>query len=112
MIAKGFFDLELDDIEELLKDKIHEIRLVALLILVENFNKSDEYRKKKLYNFYLDNIERVNNWDLVDLSADKIIGNYLFEKEKSLLYELAKSDNLWERRIAIISTFTFIKKNQ
>ncbi|MEK6948392.1 MAG: DNA alkylation repair protein [Nanoarchaeota archaeon] len=108
IIAKKFLDLILQDIKRLLNSKIHEHRLVALFILVDNFNKDPE----KIYNFYLENIDCVNNWDLVDLSADKIVGKYLSnKKDHSVLYSLVKSDNLWHRRISIVSTFYFIKNN-
>lgn len=109
-IAKKFPSLPLDQIKFHLQSKIHEERLIALLILVENYKKSKE--KIKIVNFYLENTDKINNWDLVDLTADKILGNYLLNKNKNTLYKLAKSDNIWERRIAIISTFHFIKNNQ
>jgi len=107
-IAKKFFNLELKEVKELLNSKIHEERLIGLLILVYNYPKN----KKKIFDFYLENTNRINNWDLVDLTADKIVGNYLIDKDKKLLYKLAKSGNLWERRISIVSTFHFIKNNK
>lgn len=114
-VAKNYLELDDQEIRELLDSKIHEHRLAALLLLVEKYKKSDEKRKKKIVDFYLTNTDRINNWDLVDLSADKILGDYLFDKddrEKSILYTLARSKNLWERRIAIISTFAFIKQEK
>lgn len=108
-IAMQHLDLSLKDLQKLLKSKIHEQRLIALLILVEKYKKSDEKNKERIFNFYIENIESVNNWDLVDLSAEKIIGAYLFDKEKNLLYEFAKSENLWKRRIALLSSFYFIQ---
>lgn len=108
-IAKQFKDLSLKEIQQLIFSPIHEERLVALLILVEQFRKADETKRKIIYDFYLKNSKRVNNWDLVDLSAEKIIGAYLLDKNKRILFKLAKSKNLWERRIAIMSTFHFIK---
>ena len=110
-IALDFLNLSLDDIKTLLKSKIHENRLIGLLILVERFKNSDENDRKIIYNFYLENTRMVNNWDLVDLSADKILGKSLLHKNKKILYELSKSVNLWERRISIISTFEFIRNN-
>jgi 3-methyladenine DNA glycosylase AlkD len=110
-IAKKYSDLTLKELKKLLSSKIHEHRLTSLLILIIKFNKTDEHGKKEIVNFYLNNTNYINNWDLVDLSADKILGKYLLDKDKSILYKLAKSDNLWERRIAIISTFAFIKNN-
>jgi 3-methyladenine DNA glycosylase AlkD len=110
--AKRNKTMELNEVKELLKSKIHEHRLAALLILVEKYQKSDEKGKKRIYDFYWKNSKKVNNWDLVDLSADKIVGDYLFDKDKKLLYKLARSKNLWERRIAIIATFHFIKNGK
>ena len=109
-IAKQFKDLSLEDLSVLIKSKIHEERLIALFILVDKTKKAEEKEKEKISKFYLKNLKYVNNWDLIDLSAEKIIGEYLFDKEKKLLFELAKGD-LWERRIAVMSTFNFIKKN-
>ena len=111
-LAKKYSNVSFDDINNLLQSKIHEERLIALLILVNNYQKTDEKTKDKIYNFYLSNSKRINNWDLVDLTADKIIGHYLINRNKEILYKLAKSNNLWERRISIISTFHFIKNNQ
>jgi 3-methyladenine DNA glycosylase AlkD len=108
-IAKQFNDLSLEEIQEVIKSSIHEERLIALFILTEQFRKADEPKKKIIFNFYLKNTKRVNNWDLVDLSAEKIIGAYLMDKDKKVLFKLAKSKNLWERRIAIMSTFHFIR---
>jgi 3-methyladenine DNA glycosylase AlkD len=104
--------LTLDDIQELLNDNIHEHRLCALFALVAQYKKADEKQKKKIYRFYLKNTKRINNWDLVDLSAHKIVGDYLLDKDRKILYKLAKSKNLWEKRISIISTFAFIAKGQ
>lgn len=110
-IAKKYFNLSFPEIEKLLSSKIHEERLIALLILVYNFQKFEE-KRKEIYSFYIKNKKFVNNWDLVDLSSDKIVGAYLIDKSKSILYKLAKSKNLWDRRIAIVSTFYFIKHNK
>jgi len=111
-VADKFQELSLKDIEKLLKSKIHEHRMTALLILIKQYKKADEREKKKIFNFYLKNTKNINNWDLVDISAPKIMGEYLLNKPRNVLYKLAKSDNLWERRIAIISTFTFIRNNE
>lgn len=108
-IAKKFKDLTLEDLSVLIKSKIHEERLIALLILVDKMKKVDEKEQEKIYRVYLKNLKYVNNWDLVDLSAHKIIGEHLYDKDRKILFKLAKG-NLWERRIAIISTFNFIKK--
>lgn len=109
-IAKKYKDLPFADVSTLLQSEWHEERLTALLILVHNFERGND--QEKIVEFYLQNTQRVNNWDLVDLSADKIVGAWLFDKDKSILYDLAKSTNLWERRIAIMSTFYFIRHNQ
>jgi len=111
-VAKKYNHLALVDIKRLLQPKIHEERLTALLILVDTFEKSGASRQEKIANFYLRNTKHINNWDLVDLSAEKIVGKYLFNKQKKVLYTLAKSKSLWNRRIAIISTFYFIKHNK
>jgi 3-methyladenine DNA glycosylase AlkD len=109
-IAKKYSNLYFEDIKELLYSKIHEERLCTLLILVEQFEKGNEEDKKKIFNFYIKNVRQANNWDLVDLSAPKIVGEYLQTKPKDILYKFAESKNLWERRVSIISTFAFIKK--
>ena len=108
-IAKQFRDLSFDDIGKLIKSKIHEERLISLFILVDQYQKTDEERKNKIYSFYLKNRKYVNNWDLVDLSAPKIIGKHLLNRNKSILIKYAKSLNLWEKRIAMLATYTFIK---
>jgi 3-methyladenine DNA glycosylase AlkD len=108
-VAKKFEILQLSEIQKLIKSKIHEHRLTALLILVKQFEKGDDQKRTKIYNFYLKNTKYINNWDLVDLSAPNIIGKYLYDKPRSVLYDLVKSKSIWDRRISIISTFYFIK---
>ena len=110
-VAKRYVDLPLNDLQELLSSKIHEHRLTALLILVSKYEKAGSVGKDEIFSFYLKNTENINNWDLVDLSAPRIIGDYLYKKDRSILFKLAKSNNLWERRIAILSTSNFIKNN-
>tara|TARA_Y100000310_G_scaffold345753_1_gene469290 strand:- start:7758 stop:8462 length:705 start_codon:yes stop_codon:yes gene_type:complete len=110
-IAQKYVDVSFDDVKKLLKSEIHEHRLTGFFILVYKFEKADESEKKEIAEFYLDNLDRANNWDLIDCVADKILGPYYFEKDISMLYLLARSDNLWERRISIITTFYFIKQN-
>jgi len=107
-VAKKYKELSIDKIQSLLRSPIHEERLTALLILVENFRKADETEKTEIFNLYLKNTKYINNWDLVDLSASRIVGEFLKDKPVDILYTLAKSKSLWERRIAIISTFQFI----
>jgi 3-methyladenine DNA glycosylase AlkD len=112
MVAKRHGTLSLKEIRRLLGSKVHEHRLAALLILVYQYDKADEEKRKEIYDFYMKNAKRVNNWDLVDLSAERIVGPYLMKRDKSPLYKLARSDNIWERRIAILSTFHFIKNGR
>lgn len=108
-IAKKYWNLfSLADAEKLLKSKIHEERMVALFILIEKFKKGDARKRERVYKIYLRNTRHINNWDLVDLSAPNIVGEFLRDKPKAILYKLAKSGNLWERRIAILATFNFI----
>jgi 3-methyladenine DNA glycosylase AlkD len=108
-IAKEYAHISLTEILALLKSPFHEIRLVSLFILTLKYEKSDQNDKEKIVNVYLGHTAYINNWDLVDTSAHKILGDYLFDKKKDLLYRLARSKLLWERRIAIIATFKFIK---
>lgn len=103
-IAKKYKDLPLSDVEKLLQSKFHEFRLTALIILTE---KNDN---KKIVELYLRNTKHINNWDLVDLSSHEILGAYLLNKPRNILYRLAKSKNIWERRIAIITTYAFLRK--
>ena len=110
-VSKKYKDLDLDSIQELLKTNIHEFRLTALFILVAQYQKADDKKKKVIVDFYLKNTKNINNWDLVDLSSHKILGDYLLKRDKKILYKLAKSKNLWERRIAIITTAAFIKND-
>jgi 3-methyladenine DNA glycosylase AlkD len=111
-VAKKYTDLSLPELQELLQSKIHEYRLTALFILIAQFKKADESGKKIIADFYLKNTKNINNWDLVDLSAPNILGNYFFDKDKAVLYRLANSADLWEKRMAILATYTFIKKGQ
>ena len=105
---------ELSDVQEILKSEFHEMRLVAILILVNKFEKSkDKTEQKKLVDFYLKNTKYINNWDLVDLSCYKLLGRYCFENQKDdILRELSNSDNMWEKRIAIVATMHHIKKGK
>ena len=111
-IAKKYQNLSLKETEKLLHSKIHEERLIALLILIHKFQTDKEDLKEKIFKLYLKNTKYINNWDLVDLSAHKIIGEYLRNKSKKILYKLVKSENIWERRIAVLTTFQFIKDNE
>jgi 3-methyladenine DNA glycosylase AlkD len=111
-IAKRYFkDIGLGDLTFLLQDAAHESRLTALFMLVYKFEKAKtDAEKKDLAGLYLENLDYVNNWDLVDSSADKILGAYLFTRNKDVLYELARSGHLWKQRVAIMATFYFIRQ--
>lgn len=112
IVAKQCKDLSLKEMEKLLQSKIHEERLLALIILVNQFKKADEDKQKQIFDLYLSNTKYINNWDLVDVSAEYIVGGYLIDRSKTILKTLAQSKLLWERRIAIIATFQFIKQKQ
>lgn len=111
-IAARYLDFSLNDIEQLLHAKFHEYRLISLIILTEKYKKSTENDRTEIYLFYVKNASYINNWDLVDASADKIVGAYLLDKPREKLYELANSQNLWEKRIAIVATYAFIKQKE
>ena len=120
-IAVKFKNLSFADIKKLFESKYHEERLIALLILVHNFSNGDEIVRKEIFDFYLAHTKYINNWDLVDLSADKIAGEYLLrvsgvssvsKVSRAILMDLARSENLWERRISIVATYAFIKNGE
>ena len=110
-LAKKYPDLLMNDLRKLISSRMHEERLVCLFILINRYKKVDSNGKKEVVDFYLRNLRYINNWDLVDLSSGPILGDHLIHNDRSILYEMAKSDDLWERRIAIMSTFTFIRQN-
>ncbi|MDD3284355.1 MAG: DNA alkylation repair protein [Patescibacteria group bacterium] len=111
--AKKYFDINLREVEELLKSEIHEYRLIALFILVKKYELSkNETSREKIFKIYIKNKRYINNWDLVDLSAPNIVGNYLLNKDRNILYNFAKSDHLWTKRIAMLSCYTFIKNGE
>ncbi|MDA8138810.1 MAG: DNA alkylation repair protein [Desulfobacteraceae bacterium] len=107
-LAKQHLDLDLNQAAKLLTTKIHEQRLVALLILTYQYPRLERAAQEAIYRFYLAHTTWINNWDLVDLSAPKIVGAHLLDADKAVLCDLAKSQSLWERRIAIIATMYFI----
>jgi len=133
ILSKKYSDLTFKDIETLLHSKYHEQRLTALFILILQYKKASVsleskaskhpqvvksssqkdaiLTQEKIYDFYLANTKYINNWDLIDLSAPNIVGDYLLNKDKVILYKLAKSKDLWEKRISILATFAFIKNN-
>lgn len=110
-VAKKFGNLPYEDVKVLLDSSVHEERLVALLILVQNYSRAPSTEKESIVRFYLGNTGKINNWDLVDLSAPNILGAHLMYGNRRLLFRLAKSDNVWERRIAIVATLHFIRNS-
>ena len=111
-IAKKFRRISLAEVSKLLESKFHEERLLSILMLVNLFKSGDEDDQELIYELYLDKTRFINNWDIVDISAGNIVGAFLFEKDKAPLYRLVFSENLWERRIAIVATFYFIKNDE
>ena len=110
-IAKNFADLSPGDLNDLLDSEFHEHRFAALVIMVGQYKRADPEEQQRLFDFYLAAMRRgrINNWDLVDCSAEYIVGEYLYERPRELLPRLARSGIVWERRIAVLSTFAFIK---
>jgi 3-methyladenine DNA glycosylase AlkD len=111
-VVRKYRGLDDDAVLELLASPWHEDRLVAVLLLVEGYKRGDELRRGKVHRAYLANARWINNWDLVDCSAEYVIGAHLVADEIRLLERLARSKNLWERRIAIVATFHFIKRGE
>ena len=100
------------DVLRLLNSDIHEERLLAILLLVRAFSEGDEEKQKEIYDLYLENTGFINSWDLVDVSAEHIVGAYLFNKSRKPLYELVRSDLLWDKRISVMATFHFIRRDE
>lgn len=111
-LARIYANIQLSDVTVLLKSKVHEERLIALFILVSKYTKGNEKEQKEIFDFYLQHTKYINNWDLVDSSAHKIVGEYLLPRDRSVLPTLAQSNSLWERRIAIIATAAFINNGE
>ncbi len=111
-LVKKYKEISIDETFQLLKSQFHEERLLSLLILVDIFKKAKKEDKKFVYTRYVDNTRYINNWDLVDCSAEHIVGAYLWRVDKRPIYNLASSKSLWERRISIMSTFHYIKHNE
>ncbi|MDH4944433.1 DNA alkylation repair protein [Sulfurimonas sp. C5] len=110
-LSKKYKQLSLDETILLLKSEYHESRLLALFILIFHFENASK-QKQTIYELYLSHTQYINNWDLVDSSAHKIVGSYLLDKNRDILYRLVQSDSLWERRIAVVATLWFIKHLQ
>jgi 3-methyladenine DNA glycosylase AlkD len=107
-VAKKYLDLNLSKIKELLKSKVHEHRMVGILILIKKYEKD----KEEIFNFYMNNLKGINNWDLIDVSCPRIVGEFLLDKDKKILYDFANSEDLWKKRIAIVSTWKFIREGE
>lgn len=111
-VAKTYRDLPLSQLDRLIASPFHEARLCALVILTDQYQKTKDLQERdQLYRFYVDHMHCINNWDLVDVSCHKVVGAHLEDKDRSILYEWAQSNNLWFRRISVISTFWFIRNN-
>jgi 3-methyladenine DNA glycosylase AlkD len=108
--AAKYSGVSSDVLLNLIKSPVHEERLLSLIILTKQYKKADETRKKAIVNFYLDNRKYINNWDLVDLSAPYIPGPYFYDKDRSILYDLVNNGSMWDKRIAVLTSFYFIKQ--
>lgn len=111
-LSKKYKHLPILETEKLLASQFHEERLLAILILIERYKLAEREEQEQIFDLCLNNIEYINNWDLVDTCAPHIVGPYLFRKDKQPLFDLAKSNNLWERRMAIMSCYFFIRQHQ
>ncbi|MCK6562868.1 DNA alkylation repair protein [candidate division KSB1 bacterium] len=113
-LAKEFMEMPPNEIEKLIENPIHEVRVGAVSIMdwQARSKKISAERRKELFDLYIKRHDRINNWDLVDRSAPYVVGGYLFDKSRAILYKLARSRNMWERRTAIVSTFYFIRKGE
>jgi 3-methyladenine DNA glycosylase AlkD len=112
LIAKKHIDISIIDMKTLIQSKYHEERLLGLIILVNKYSKTKDRKiKDQLYKIYISSFKYINGWDLVDVTCPHVVGKHLTDKDSSILYIWAKSDDLWTKRIAIVSTFSFIRKN-
>jgi 3-methyladenine DNA glycosylase AlkD len=112
LVKEHWKTMNLSDIQELINDKIHELRFAGLLVLVAQFPKSSFVQQRNIVDFYVKNVHQINNWDLVDCSAYKILGKFLLEKDRQILYDLAATGHLWSERVAVVSCFEFIRNRQ
>jgi len=111
-LARECDALPLDDVRALLHSPWHESRLLALLVLVRMYQRGDAQQQRAIYRLYLDHTAQINNWDLVDVSAELVVGAHLINRSRRPLQKLARSESLWERRIALLATFHFIKRGE
>jgi len=115
LIAQKFYkQVKLDDLDKLIKSPIHEYRMTGLLILTYQYCEANDENKKNIYQYYLNNKEMINNWDLIDVTCPKIVGEYLWfhQRDLKVIDRLIKSENLWDRRIAVMATYSFIRRGQ
>ena len=110
-VARKFNALSKDEIQKLLDSPVHEHRLTGLIILLNQYKKAGPRDQEAIFQFYLQNLDRINNWDLVDISAPGIVGAHLSNNDRSILYQLADEDHLWRQRTAMISTYHFIRNS-
>lgn len=110
--VKGHLEIPLSDMDALLHTNVHEYRMAALLILTYCYPKADKGQQTRIYKYYLANTRWINNWDLVDVTVTHVVGAHLMNRSRKVLYQLARSESLWERRISIVATFAFIRQNQ
>lgn len=111
-LIRGHLEMPLKEVAQLLHSPIHEHRMAALLILTHRYSKAPMEQQVEIYRFYMGNTGWINNWDLVDVTVPHIVGAHLMTRSRKVLYRLAKSENLWERRISIIATLHFIRQEQ
>jgi 3-methyladenine DNA glycosylase AlkD len=112
LVKKYWKSTDMADVQELINDKIHELRFAGLLVLVAKFPKSSSFQQQEIADFYIKNVQQINNWDLVDCSSYKILGKFLLNKNRQILYDLANSGHLWSERIAVVSCLEFIRNGQ
>ena len=111
-VARRWAHLDFAEVENLLRDPVHECRFAALLIWIKQYPKATLAQQQAIFDGYLAHVEYIDNWDLVDLSARDIVGRHLFDQDRGILYALARRPHLWSQRVALIATFYFIRKNQ
>jgi len=111
-IAKQYQETDLKELEQILCSAIHEYRMVALLIASSQYKKETKKQKKKeIYKFFIKHSKQINNWDLVDVNVPGVVGDYLLDNDRAILYKFAQSKNLWQRRIAVLACYAFIREN-
>jgi 3-methyladenine DNA glycosylase AlkD len=111
-VKRFYKNIQMTEIQELIDDKIHELRFAGLLVLVNQYAKASKNQQQMIVDFYLKNLSQINNWDLVDCSAYKILGKFLMDKDRQILYDLAETGHLWSERVAVVSTMEFIRNGQ